>query len=498
MFAPDSVTNTIESFNEQATEERLRYKSIYIDVEDYISKFTELIEKKIKTPDEESKDGGKDRPGFSRVQPSNHVILGGSMSIALLLGKSLSRDDFMYCLFSENAFKHANDLTNKLAADITTSTNDKNKPFWVISLKTIVPFKKFDISINQRTLISFTTLNRMSDTVTVNDMIQPLTVKSYFEKKTILIMPPKFHLIDTYEMLYSPANTDDWSNQLHEEQRLFGYMQKIMNLQRQGKTARVGGEDIKINQPLRNKVALKLLQELFVNNPKIMLLGEHAINMLTGSSIDTPIIHCMIDPSIAIDDLIKQIQPIVDDALGKHINIFSATRNVQILGDFRLRRTSIKLGNSIDSKEIIYCYNSTEYDLIPTNRLLEKNDPSKIILIGNPFVLIRFMLIELWILVWISSMGKIDKSFALARSNSLISKVLGLRSKISAKNKSSIDPEYLEMGPLQIFQTDPSQYIGIYESESTAQKTKAQTAQRFSEYYPQEWFNKNDSYRNQI
>lgn len=481
MFASESVITSVEHFDQIALDERLKYKSIYIAIEDYIAQYAIATDPKL-TPDV--------------------IIAGGSMSIALLLGKHLTRDDFTYELFSEAAFKHANALTNKLAELVPTDTSDPNKPFWIVSLKTLVPYKKFDITLDQRPFVRFTTLNRMSETITVYDMIQPLTVKSYFEKRSILIMPPKFHLIDIYQSLYSPASADDWSEQLHEEQRLFGYMRKIMDLQARGKTVKVGaasGETRSVSpegplefvrHPQRNQIALKILQEIFVDNPKIILLGEHAINMLTGASIDTPIIHCMLDPDLSVADIIHQIQPIVTKVLGRPLKLSHATRNVQILGDFRLRRTSIKLG---DSKEIMYCYNATDYDLIPFNRTLNKSNQS--IQIGSPFVLLRFMLIELWVLVWISSLGKIEKNFALARSNSLIMKVLQLRTKISLKNKSSIDPIHLETGSMQIFQTSSQQYLGIYQSEQVAQKTKAQTAQRFHEYFPQEWIKKHSTFR---
>lgn len=112
------------------------------------------------------------------------------------------------------------------------------------------------------------------------------------------------------------------------------------------------------------------------------------------------------------------------------------------------------------------------------------------------------MLIELWVIGWIASIGKIESSFAKARANSILSKTLQLRTAIAKKStesktfRTSIDEKFIEPGPMQIFQSRDMDYLGIYESDQKAQKTKAQSQQRFFDYYPQEFYNKNNTYRN--
>ena len=482
MFSPESVESAIERLDQGAMEERLRYKPIYQVIEDYVAQFT--------TP---NKIAGRDQM----------IIMGGTMSVDLLIGKELGRDDFIYSLFSEDAFAHCNNLTNQIASMIVDMFKDAqdplNNPYWTVIMKTTTAHKRFEILVDQRPLVRWTVLKTMSEDSSLFKLIEPLTVKSYFQKKTVLIMPPRFHLVETYRTLYSPDQVDNWHQALVDERRLFGYMKRIMDLQRAGKTVVVGqGSDSDKTQDIslakRRYITAAILDEFIKNNPKVILLGEHAINMLTGVPVDTTILHILIDHDISLEDIKPSLIDICSRIMARSVQLVFSTRDVQILSDFRLRRTSVKL----DGKEIMYIYNATSYDLIPFCQVDDKK--KNVIRIGNPFVLIRFMLIELWIVSWIASIGKIEASFAKARNNSIISKILGLRSKISKKAdvdrfRTSIDDKYTHPGPMQIFQTRDMDYIGQFESELKAQKTKAQTQQRFYDYYPQEVLRKTGKYR---
>lgn len=478
MFSPESVEKALESFNKTALDERMRYKPIYIAVEDYIATYTQP--KKVHNRE-------------------TLIIMGGTQSIALLLGKELGRDDFVYQLFSEDAFQHCNNLTNIIAEVIKEMFKDNkdplNNPYWTVAMKTMSAHKQFDLIVDQRPLVRWTVLKTMSDDSSIMKLIEPLNVKSWFLKKTVLIMPPRFHLVETYRTLYSPSTIDNWHQALVDERRLFGYMKRIMDLQKAGKSIVVGAEDETLSIGTRKLIAATLLEEFIKNNPKIILLGEHAINILTQAPVDTTIVHCMIDHDLSINDIKPTITDICTRVVGRTAVPNFSTRDVQVLSDFRLRRTSVKL----DGKEIMYIYNATSYDLIPVCRIYDKK--KNVLLIGNPFVLIRFMLIELWVIGWIASIGKIESSFAKSRANSILSKILQLRSQISKKSteekhfRTSIDEAFIEPGPMQIFQSRDMDYLGVYESEQKAQKTKAQSQQRFFDYYPQEFYNKNNKYR---
>ncbi len=477
MFKPESVDLAIDAFDKIALEERLRYKPVYQAIEDYISGFTQP--NKVK---------GRE----------TLIIMGGTQSVDLLLGKELARDDFVYHLFSEDAFQHCNSLTNIIAETIEQMFKDNkdplNRPYWTVAMKTLSAHKKFDIVVDQRPLVKWVVLKTLSEDSSIIKLVEPLGVKSYFQKKTILIMPPKFHLIETYRTIYSPDAVEGWQQALIDERRLFGYMKRIMDLQKAGKSIVVGAEDA-VDLKKRKMITATLLEEFVKNNEKVILLGEHAINLLIQIPVDTTILHIMIDHDLSLEDIKPTISDICSRSI-KGINPTYSTRDVQILSDFRLRRTSVKL----DGKEIMYIYNATSYDLIPVCRIYDKK--KNVLLIGNPFVLIRFMLIELWVVSWISSIGKIDQAFAKSRTNSMISKILQLRSGLSKasgddkKFKTSIDEKFIEPGPMQIFQSRDMDYLGQFESEQKAQKTKAQTEQKFFDYYPQEYYRKNNKYRN--
>ena len=489
MFRTEHVDIVIDGLTDQALKDRIRYKKIYEAIEDYVASFAK---KSIKGSDEADKQE-------KRRATDSCIIVGGSMSIDLLLGKELAKDEFVYVLYSEEAFHHANELSNKLAEVVKTLFADNadsvDNPPWIVNMKTTLQYKRFEILIDQRPLIKFTVIASMSNDSSIFDLISPLNAKSYFIKKTVLILPPRFHLIETYRQLVNPGEFDNWQTRLKDELRLFGYMKKIMDTQAAGKTVRVGAaETSKID---KKAISLKIVKELFVNNESMILLGEHSINMLLKRDVDTngsrlipttenTIVIGMFDPiKMSQNDLKKRVSEIVGSPV-QFVN-----RNVQILGDFRLSRISVKL----QSQDIMYIYTSSWYDLIPFNRFNDAD--GNFIQVGNPFVLIRYMLIEIWVIHWILSIKKIDKAFAESRINSMLSKIIKLRSQMASSQNIKIDEKHTQPGDvLQIFQSSSNQYIGIYESDEKAQKIKAQTVKHFSDYLPQEYIVRHGEYRN--
>jgi hypothetical protein len=67
----------------------------------------------------------------------------------------------------------------------------------------------------------------------------------------------------------------------------------------------------------------------------------------------------------------------------------------------------------------MYIYNSAQYDLIPFN--LARYEKNKI-QVGNPFVLLRFLLIDYWTLRIIKLLNYIDEKFYKHRTNSILRK----------------------------------------------------------------------------
>jgi hypothetical protein len=168
--------------------------------------------------------------------------------------------------------------------------------------------------------------------------------------------------------------------------------------------------------------------------------------------------------------------------------------------DYRLRRYVIK----IEDKEILYMYNAAHYDLIPFNSINSSENKKLFISIGNPFVILRFLLVEIWIVRWILSLGKIDETYAKKRIDSMLSQVLSLRKRMSegsASNHSvtTISDSYfgstVEQSGLKIFQSESSDYMGVYVSEIISQKQEAKEQKKYPDYMPQRYYKDNGEYR---
>ena len=183
-------------------------------------------------------------------------------------------------------------------------------------------------------------------------------------------------------------------------------------------------------------------------------------------------------------------------------NMFSdyvsqATRDVKVFSDFRLTRTSIKIGPESSKKEIMYIYNSAAYDLIPINRIYStKRKKKTFIQVGNPFVLLRFLLIDIWIIRLALKAEKIDEKFADIRLQTLLDHAIQLRQKMSKKKLNISEDLINNSSSLQIFQSRNDEYIGVRILDNIAQKTKAiKSTKFFGEYFPQEYKKNFNEYR---
>jgi hypothetical protein len=147
----------------------------------------------------------------------------------------------------------------------------------------------------------------------------------------------------------------------------------------------------------------------------------------------------------------------------------------------------------------MYFYNSALFDLIPFNTLKQTNG-GKLIQVANPFVLMRFLLIDLWMIRWVHEMGRINEFFAKKRTHNILSLILSLRHAMTGLKKEAKDLAIADElfanddAPLNVFQR--KRYMGIYVDEMVTIRMKQQHLdKRFVDYYPQGYFAKNKKYR---
>lgn len=385
------------------------------------------------------------------------LILGGTMGINLLLKKKRSLDDYFYDFYSIEAYKHAINLSNLLS----------EKSILVV-MRTIIPYRQFVINVEERNLINIYTLYNINK---IEKVIDPLVAVSY-EGFQISILPPEIQLINIYRTLYSPNLSSEWELSLKNENKLFIHLQE-----------RLGAAENILEK--RIKIQEEIITSYLYNNKDIVLIGDHAFSYLRGIISETPIIQII--TSIPIDEIIKNIGKIAERILKKNVVITQYERFLYIMDDFRIRRNVIKMGKK--EKEVMYVYNSSQFELIPFNILEFKT--GNFLQIGNPFVLFRFILIDLWILKLLLINDIIDFQYMKKRYNDIILRLLTLRKQLS---KVSSEISTITEQNIIIFPQNKNQYIGQYQNDLIATKLMTKKI-KFPDYYPIFWKSKYGKYK---
>jgi hypothetical protein len=469
MFSIDQVKPIENDVKEKIMRERMRYTIVYDVVERYL------------------------HGQSSTKNPS--IMLGGSIGVQMLLGHERGTDVYMfqYELYAENAFKHANMLTNDISAALSPKGYWQEGEF-IVWLKTYASSsiqQKYSIVVDNRPIVTIVGIPNGSSAI-----ISPVLTSSFDKKKQIAVVPAEMMLLDIYRTLYTPGENGDWEESLSNENQLFHHLQEREKIIRADVTG--GSNSGEVTWKMRKQIELLIVSEYISNNPKIVLLGEHALYIITQDTTNTNIMH--ICSTLSPDDIVADIEDLLKRSGIPPLRVSVKDQHLHIMKDYRLRRYVIK----IEDKEILYMYNAAHYDLIPFNSINSSENKKLFISIGNPFVILRFLLVEIWIVRWILSLGKIDETYAKKRIDSMLSQVLSLRKRMSegsASNHSvtTISDSYfgstVEQSGLKIFQSESSDYMGVYVSEIISQKQEAKEQKKYPDYMPQRYYKDNGEYR---
>lgn len=383
-------------------------------------------------------------PYFSAAEQFIHdtnALLGGSVGLDLLLGNKLNIDSFSWDIYfeSKEPYNYAKKFADALA-DIAS----KSKLNHYIVLNTSIKNTEFSISIDTRMLFKLVALSPYRN-VSLIKLLNAPTVKSYFNGINILVAPEDAQLIDMLQLLYNPGKCDDWPKLLENEQFIYEKYK-----------LRTGGAD---HNRQYSSVAESLL--VYIRESKSILIGSYAIDALRIDAELSDRVQFITHQDISeVTDGISKI-------LGKSCKYIRF--NVNLMTDFRLIKHTIY----IDGKsQIPICdvFNSSSYELIPTWG--EHNIAYNDILIGNPYVIQRFLYIDIWILKLIAgvSMSNMNKKI-----QEIYQCVSAIRSYISKVFKTD---------PKNLFQID--NYVGVYIDPIIAKKNLIKDiGYRAKPYYPQ-------------
>lgn len=492
MFSFDQVAAITTEADRIIGLERDEWEPFYVTIENYVAKFSQF---------EKSASGDAG------------IFVGGSLGVNMLLKKPRTLSDYVYYLYSPQALHHANQLTNALAEmvaksygsvkDILEHANEIYKTVEqdprqhnqlknireprIVMMKTALPYQRYIIYVDTRILVQFTSLPHGAASIIKPTLAESLgfgsdSVHNAGSPNQLFVISPEVQLLDLYRVLYSPAKAGEWRDALRDENNLYQHMKRrLSELKNLKKGSADGGAS-----PEHDAYKLHILSEWVTDNPNVVLIGDFALRLLGIADVRGTMVQVIAQTNPS------ECAALICSMLEKKFNIKCSqhTRPLAVMQDFRLQRTTVRAGD----KEVLYIYNSGSYDFIPFNTAVSESKSSKtrVIQVGNPFVLMRFLLVDFWTVRLLNHEGKIDSNYAQLRLDGITKHLLELRSKISEVDDkvktTSIGDKFIGEGGL--FRTFPSRsedYMGIYEDELQAQKNQlAQGARRYSDYYPDE------------
>lgn len=254
----------------------------------------------------------------------------------------------VYTIFSDDPYKHGKILVDKIYIEEE-----------IVSLKTHLSYTMLSIYVDFKLMVNLYVIKPFED-MNIIEMINPI-------KGDFLFIPPEIELIIVYWKLYSIHEHENWKK--YEERKTELLASEVR-----------GG--LEVNIPKKPAQYVDILKEL-MQIPYIII----GINSVNDNITDTSErIQCISDDPDAYS-LVKKLLP--------DQYITQKSHKLQLPIDFRLKRitlytTAIRHGKPTDLP-IIDIFNSATYELIPYHI---KNDMK----IGHPYVVLKFLYIDLWIL----------------------------------------------------------------------------------------------------
>lgn len=403
-------------------------------------------------------------------------------------------------IYCENIFRYSNKLINKLALALENSKYDSNPLAENISgrwltLKTVIAHEEINIFYDGRPIIIFHAIQKYKS-IEIFKMLLPVKSKTgFFSNSELLLMPPELELMDIYHKLYSPDKAENWEDLLTIEYNLYETFKERKQI------IKGGHNDCAKNIITSIETIKKLIILDFIRNQPIVLIGEWASQLMLYGETKKPFSDNYEKVQLIIDTPIEDFSNALEVFL-KDITPYKPTfreEKLHIISDSRLKKYTFFINGVCTAsgqrfeRPFLDVFNSGTYELIPyqLSGIFIKKDGHKNggdnnqypndIKIGSAFVLLRFLLLDIWILRIIKNLGFITPAILETKINHLFELMADI------KNERKFNGLIKK-----IFQHN--NYIGEYHSIFIHQKNKLLDA-KFPPYSPYYWKLQNKNYR---
>lgn len=399
------------------------------------------------------------RPFFERAElfcAENNILIGGRVGIDLLVGREVHRDSFFWELYCDDTFNNAKTLANALY-----KTHSPHVPARTVSLRTDIKHREFTISVNTRFLFRFYSLDKYRGLKLVNVM-GPAARSSYFTHTQIKLIPEEIQLIDVYRTLYSPVKVSMWKDELENENKIYELIQDYIDTKAISEITG-GGNDLRH----ASRDMSSLLLEKILSGDDHVVIGDYALAAL---GLENSPSRMQFITKMDIDTLTDHIGKLFARSY-KHFAKFKTTYvkySLNIPSDFQILKYTIYLNDGKEKTAIADVFNSGQFEMIPFTRT--KIQQYAKCRIGNPWVLLRFLFIDIWTLKLILNIGKDNPEYIKNKIKTNIRRANALREIILKDLTSS-------------FQL--TDYIGTFINETVAKrKLIKELDEKIPTYYP--------------
>lgn len=381
----------------------------------------------------------------------NGGIITGKIAQQLLLGEPITKDSFMYEIYFDDASANAKKLVNMLYAIKHEFINNR-----YIYMENAYRGKEIKIFVDTRVIaVIYTPASYQK--IPITKLMGTNEISGHFAK-TVKVVPIEFLMIDVYRILYSPNNAPEWETTYVIEQRLHKLAEKSLDKNAieivEGGGAR---DECDVN---KNQIVKILLSH--IQNTDFILIGDFANDIGAKQG------RLQLLSSSPIKDIVAEFTAAISQT--KQIKL-SSTYTI-VTADIRIAKHGIIAQCKQRQIHICDIYTSATVEPIP---YIEGKNEHKNIKIGNPYVLARFCLIDLWAMKLI-----INQSEMAGERGKTNWSILRIRQLL--KNYKQIKKTIEGSKPTALFQT--TDYIGVFEEPN---KTKRRLFPGYSVwYYPAE------------
>jgi hypothetical protein len=300
----------------------------------------------------------------------------------------------------------------------TLITNQIHKKFGKFTqMREIIPLEEYDIMFDMRSLVKVYRIERYK-TVSLVNLFNPIKYNNLY------YFPPNIELMNIYHKLYRPNNFDEWDELLKHEKLLYKTListKHSVNLTNLNKDVSIANIKLELMDAEKatattktsktaadcdtckhsrkiNIAHIKQLMLKFLHNEKYVLIGDWGYNIITKDPVDS-------DDKIQIisETDIEQDYASVITYLSQYtkMGIYYKKKEMFIPKDnrifkhtFYIKYPTLKGGIGVD-KPFLDIYNNGSFELIPYVNI--KKDGVNL-RVGNPYVQMRFTLMDLWIM----------------------------------------------------------------------------------------------------